>query len=68
MQIGDALRAGVKHGTPLPEHITHDFLAPGDRLLRELLLQHLRLLQHGLQVPRDDERALLEGRRQAEEH
>ena len=66
MQVGAALRAGVEHRTPIPEHLPHGDLVHGDGLLRQLLLEHLRLLQHGLQVPRDDENALLqtEGRRQ----
>ena len=70
MQVGAALRAGVKHRTPIPEHVPHGALVPRDRLLHQLLLQHLRLLQHGLQVPRDDESALLqrEGRPQVGKH
>ena len=70
MQVGAALRARVEHGTSLPEHLPHDGLAPGDSCLHQLLLQHLCLLQHGLQVPRDDERTLLqkpECHREAEE-
>ena len=70
IQVGAALRAGVEHRTPLPEHVPHGALVPRDRFLHQLLLQHLRLLQHGLQVPRDSESAILqrEGRRQVEEH
>ena len=70
MQVGAALRAGVEHRTPLPQHLSHDGMAPGDQLLHQLLLQHLRLLQHGLQVPRDGERSLLqrEVSRHVEEH
>jgi len=66
MQVGAALRAGVEHRTPIPEHLPHGDLVHGDGLLHQLLLEHLRILQHGLQVPRDDENALLqtEGRRQ----
>ena len=60
VQVGAALRARVEHRTSLPEHLPHDGLAPGDRCLHQLLLQHLRLLQLGLQVPRDDERTLLQ--------
>ena len=60
MQVGAAVRARVEHRTSLPEHLPHDGLAPGDRCLHQLLLQHLRLLQHGLQVPRDDEKTLLQ--------
>ena len=60
MQVGTALRAGVEHRTPLPQHLSHDGMAPGDQLLHQLLLQHLRLLQHGLQIPRDGERSLLQ--------
>ena len=66
MQVGAALRAGVQRGTPIPEHLPHGALVHGDRLLRQLLFEHLRLLQHGLKVPKDGERTLLqrEGRRQ----
>ena len=60
MQVGAALRVGVEHGTPLPEHVPHGLLAPGDQLLHQLLLQHLHLLQHGFQVPRDGESAILQ--------
>ena len=70
LQVGAAFCARNEHRTSLPEHIPHGKLDPRDRLLHQLLLQHLRLLQHGLQVPRDGESALLqrEGRRQAEDH
>ena len=69
-QVSAALRAGVEHGTPLPERLPHGAVVPGDRNLHQLLLQHLRLLQHGLQVPRDDEGALVqrESRKKVEEH
>ena len=69
MQVGSAVRARVEYGTALPEHFSYGDLVPGDQLLHQLLLQHLRLLQHGLQVPRDDESTLLqrEGRRQIKE-
>ena len=69
LQVGAALRAGDEHGTPLPEHFSNGHLVSGDWFLHQLLFQHLRLLQHGLQVPRDDESALLqrEGRRQIKE-
>ena len=60
MQSFAALRTRHEHGAPLPEHFPDRPLVPGDRLLHQLLLQHLRLLQHGLQVPRDDESALLQ--------
>ena len=60
VQVSAALCARVEHGTSLPEHLPYDGLASGDRCLHQLLLQHLRLLQYGLQVPRDDERTLLQ--------
>ena len=60
MQVGAALRAGVEYRTPLPEHVPHGALVPRDRFLHQLLLQHLHLLQHGFQVPRDGESAILQ--------
>ena len=58
MQVGAALRAGVEYRTPLPEHVPHGALVPRDRFLHQLLLQHLHLLQHGFQVPRETVKAL----------
>ena len=67
LQVGAPFCARNEHRTSLPEHVPHGNLDPRDRLLHQLLFQHLRLLQHGLQVPRNDESVLLqrEGRRQA---
>ena len=61
------LRARNGYGASLPEHRAHADQVVGDPHLHQLLLQHLHLLQHGLQVPRDGERTFLQRESQRQE-